>query len=171
LAQVPPSGAQQTPGVPQAPQAWPEGHGLQSGVRLPQPSPCCPHVAAGKSAHVFGVQVDVGCPGTHWARSQIMYSRIFSCAVIVVPQYAVDWLGKAATVHVPRLQVPPLPQRPAVPQSEFCVQVALSLLQVPLGQSLFCWHWSAPVAEFVTWKSLKMACPHWLVEPTGVSKV
>ena len=27
------------------------------------------------------------------------------------------------------------------------------------------------VALFVTWKSLKMACPHWLAAPTGVSNV
>jgi hypothetical protein len=29
----------------------------------------------------------------------------------------------------------------------------------------------APVAELVTWKSLKIECPHWAVWPTGVSNV
>jgi hypothetical protein len=94
--------------------------------------------------------VDVGEPGTHEDRSQIMYSRIFSCGVIgVVLQYVVRfaWLGNWAATHVP-------------------------LVQVLLEQSEACVHWlTGPVDEFVTWKSLKMACPHCADWPTGVSNV
>jgi hypothetical protein len=84
------------------------------------------------------VHVETGNPGTQDARSQIIYSRIFSWEVIgIAPQYAAisDWLGNCAAAHAPRVQV-------SLEQSEFC-------LQVPV-----------PVAEFATWKSLKIECPH-----------
>jgi hypothetical protein len=103
----------------------------------------------GKLAQVFGVQVEVGGPGTHDDRSQIMYSRIFSWGVIgVVLQYVVRfaWVGNCATTQAP-------------------------LVQLSLEQALPCEHWPLPVVEFVTWKSLKMAWPHCAVWPTGVSNV
>ena len=72
----------------------------------------------------MGVQVGgVGGPGTQEARSQIMYSRIFS------------WAVSAVVLH-------------------------------SAGNVVF-----GLVAELVTWKSLKMTCPHWLVDPIGVSNV
>ena len=50
-------------------------------IALPHPSPAGPHEMFW-SAQVMGVHVGgVGGPGTHEARSQIMYSRTFSCAV------------------------------------------------------------------------------------------
>jgi hypothetical protein len=40
-------GAQHMPETPQPPHVCPVGQGVQSGVRPPQPSLCCPHVPAG----------------------------------------------------------------------------------------------------------------------------
>jgi hypothetical protein len=126
----------------------------------------------GKSVHVFGVHVDVGGAGTHDARSQIMYSRIFSCEVIGTwLQYVVRfaWEGKDAAAQRP-LHVPLLRQL-LLGQSLFRVQAPPAPTQLLLEQPEFCVHVPAPVAELDTWKSLKMECPHCAVTPTGVLNV
>ena len=64
---------------PAAAAGLPAGARAAVAVRLPQPSPAAPQVP-GKSAHVFGRARRRRRPGTHEARSQIMYSRIRSCA-------------------------------------------------------------------------------------------
>jgi hypothetical protein len=44
---MPDGGAPHWPDTPAPPHVCPAGHGLQSAVRPPQPSLCCPHVPAG----------------------------------------------------------------------------------------------------------------------------
>src|SRR3984957_13082625 len=121
--QVPPSGAPHCPGLPPPPQVCGGVHVPQLGISLPQPSPAGPQEMFW-SMQVMGVHVGgVGGPGTQEARSQIMYSRIFSCAVSGL-------LSHSAGKVVP-----------------------------------------GPSDAFATWKSLKMTCPHWFLEPTGVLNV
>ena len=52
---MPDGGVQHCPETPQPPHVWPDGHGLQSGVRPPQPSAWTPQVF-GYAAQVSGTQ-------------------------------------------------------------------------------------------------------------------
>jgi hypothetical protein len=77
---VPLSGAPHWPCMPPPPQVSGLVQVPQS-ISLPHPSPAMPHDSP-CSAHVIGSHVDAGGV-TQDAKSKIMYSRIFSCALNV----------------------------------------------------------------------------------------